>query len=72
MKIQETTGEWYGVKRIFVWVFNEALNAWELDKEMTEKRNGCSFQSAILTEWVQTVGQARADRAAPCTQLRLF
>jgi hypothetical protein len=54
---KETVGELYGLKRIYVWVYRKQdfqkydVWAWEVDKELTDLRNGETFDQARERCW---------------------
>jgi len=53
IETRETDGSLFGLKGILVWkrvvVFGAV--AWELDTDLTAKRNGCSFQERASHAW---------------------
>jgi len=54
---KETKSELFGLERILVWVYRKQdcqrydVYGWEVDTDLTNKRNGCTFEEARAEHW---------------------
>ena len=54
---RETKSILFGLERILVWVYRKqdcqtyAVYGWEVDNDLTNKRNGCTFEEAKEKYW---------------------
>lgn len=54
---KETKSVLFGLERVLVWVYRKQdcqrydVYAWEVDTELTNKRNGCTFDEARERHW---------------------
>lgn len=51
VKTKETKSVFFGLERVLVWVYRHDICGWEIDKDLTDKRNGETFDQARERCW---------------------